>query len=324
MKTKNGFTLVELLVVIAIIGILVALLLPAVQAAREAARKSQCQNNLKQCGLAMLNFESAKRHLPGVGLTPPVANQQSQWAFSVHAKLLPYVEDPNLQDLIDFKHQLMNGAGGSQTLNSAQQSAAKTVVPLFLCPTDGQEPKFSGNDAEWAGTSYVVNMGTGAPTYAFVGKLNGIFWYYSDLRVAEIKDGLSKTFLMSEAVLGNNSTINALQPADELRQHASYGGTGSIDDVMCPAAARWAGTRGNAWIWGREFNIGFNTHQAPNGVASDCARSGSGWFAARSLHPSGVNVALCDGSVSFVADEIDFTLWQSLSTRASGETIALP
>jgi prepilin-type N-terminal cleavage/methylation domain-containing protein/prepilin-type processing-associated H-X9-DG protein len=321
---KRAFTLVELLVVIAIIGVLVALMLPAIQAAREAARRTQCVSNLKQLGIALLNFEDAQGTLPGVGLRPPTSGQQSQWAFSVQAKILPYLEDEALHSLIDLKQPLMVGSGGSQTINPIQREVVKYVVPILLCPSDGQPPLFDSNDAQWAGGCYMINAGTGTPDYSFTAKLDGLFWYQSDLRLAKITDGLSRTLLMSEAVLGNNVQTNADAPQDPLRQYASFGGQGIISDEICKTCDRWAGNRGGAWIWGREFQTAFNTYYPPNHKGWDCARSGSGWLSARSLHPNGVNTLKCDGSVTFVQEDIDLAIWRALSTREGKETLDLP
>lgn len=317
---RRAFTLVELLVVIAIIGILVGLLIPAVQAARESARRTQCVNNLKQLGLGNLNFELVYRRLPGVGIAPLATGQQSQWAFSAQARILPYLEQQSLEDLIDFSQPLMLGSGGSQTINPVHLGIANTVIPSLLCPSDPQEPVFNANSAKWAGTNYMINAGTGTPAYAFTSKLNGVFWYQSDLRLSAIIDGLSQTFLMSEAILGNNETTVASRPIDRSRQYASFGGQGPISDSICQTCDRWAGTRGSSWIWGREFNTAFYTYQSPNYENWDCARSGAGWFAARSFHPGGVNALMCDGSVSFIRNQIDLAAWRGLSTRAGGET----
>src|SRR5688500_9658203 len=150
---RRAFTLVELLVVIAIIGVLIALLLPAVQQAREAARRMSCGNNLKQFGLALLNYEGTHRFFPGSGVNP---NQ-----YSVHTYLLPYLEQKQLGDLVDPSHPLFFFRGTS-TLNPAQAIAAGTPIKTFLCPSDAQAPICSAYiAAAFAGTNYMVNGGTG-------------------------------------------------------------------------------------------------------------------------------------------------------------------
>src|SRR5262245_38382670 len=128
---RLGFTLIELLVVIAILGVLVGLLVPAVQQVRASAARSQCQNNLKQIGLASHNYATARGRLPGSGVSP---NQ-----YSVHTFLLPYAEQDNVKNLVDPNQPLFFFSGQS-TLNPAQAPAAQTTIPLFLCPSDPQAP----------------------------------------------------------------------------------------------------------------------------------------------------------------------------------------
>jgi prepilin-type N-terminal cleavage/methylation domain-containing protein len=312
----RGFTLVELLVVIAIIGVLVALLLPAVQAAREAARRSQCSNHLKQLTLSMHNFESAWQKLPGVGL-----NDQSQWAFSVQSQLLPYCEQENLRNLIDFKQPLMNGSGGSQTLNPVQQPAAAINVPFFTCPSDQTKKSYASNGGIFAPLNYMINCGTAQTVNDFRVPNDGLFWYTSEATFGDIRDGASNTLALSEARLGNDQQTPTV--IDPQRQYASFGGQGNppLSDSYCAGASRWSGNRGSAWIWGREFNIAFDTRRPPNAEVTDCGVNGTGWYKASSQHPGGVHASRCDGSVSFVNDTIELRVWQALSTRARQEVI---
>ncbi len=130
--TRSAFTLVELLVVIAIIGILVGLLLPAVQSAREAARRMQCSNNLKQIALATHNYESSFKRLPAL---------TGSSSFSPQARVLPFIEQANLQNLIDFRQSLFLGPAFAAQLNPAFAVPAGTVVPTFLCPSDAMDPR---------------------------------------------------------------------------------------------------------------------------------------------------------------------------------------
>ena len=321
---RAAFTLIELLVVVAIIGILVALMLPAIQSAREAAWRSSCKNNMKQLGLAMHNYHDIMKMFPspGDGKTS-AAGQGSQWAYSAQAKLLPFLEDKALQSLIDFKQPLTQGSGGSQTINPKQQPAARFVVIPFLCPSDGGVTIFNANSAKWAGNNYMLNSGTGQP-FAFTKSLDGIVWYGANIRQQQITDGLSKTIMWSEAIRGNDATTESSQPIDRARQHISFGGQGDVNDSICQSPTRWAGSRGSAWIWGREFNTAFNTYETPNSNTPDCARSGAGFYAARSFHNGGVNVGMCDGSVTFVTDDVDLSLWRAISTRGGGEMDVWP
>ena len=321
-RKATAFTLVELLVVIAIIGILVGLLLPAVQAAREAARRMQCSNNVKQIALSMHNYESAFKRLPGVaGLT-------TQTSFSPLSKILPFAEQGNLQQLVNFEIPLTQGSGGSQTINPPQQPAAQTVVPFFLCPSDAGITQFN-NGGIFAPTNYMCNGGTGEVSTAGIQQYNlafpndGLFWYGQLTKMAAISDGTSNTLLIAEAIRGNDqsATVTPTGP-NRLRMMISMGGNQpALTDAFCQSKTTFAGRRGSAWIWGNGMNSTFNTHFQPNQIPFDCVVNGMGFLKASSFHTGGVQVALCDGSIQFISNSIDLVTWQALSTRAGGEVI---
>jgi prepilin-type N-terminal cleavage/methylation domain-containing protein/prepilin-type processing-associated H-X9-DG protein len=325
-RANRGFTLVELLVVIAIIGVLIGLLLPAVQSAREAARRMSCSNNLRQFGLAVLNYESSQRHLPSIG-----KQASSQWAFAVQALILPYAENDALHSLVDFDQALTLGSGGSQTINPAQQPAAQTVVDMFLCPSDGGPMAYLENAGTWAPTNYMVNIGSGSTTTMryILNPNDGVFWLLSALRLTRVADGTSKTMAASEAVRGAARDETGSRPtADRDRFYAQLGGgapgSGTDDTSACDGATTWHGRRGTSWLWGREFGACFNTVHTPNADDPDCSRSGAGAFKAASRHPGGVQVLMLDGSVRFVPNEVGLAVWQAASTRDGGETDTLP
>lgn len=322
---RRGFTLFELLAVIAIIGVLVSLLLPAVQQAREAARRMSCRNNLKQLGLALHNYESTHLRLPGFGVSP---NQ-----YSIHTHLLPHLEQANVRNLVDPNQPLFFFAGTS-TLNPAQAPAAGTTIPFFLCPSDPQAPVCSAyNAADFAGTNYMVNGGTGEGVfYDTRYPTDGVFWNSSYLRFADITDGTSGTLFMAETLRGACFTTDGSAPADPRRQGGSLatvaktipnqpGTNPPLTDSLCATATKWLGSHAIAWIWGQTPQSVFNTHEPPNSPRPDCTSNGQGWFKAASMHAGGVNSLLGDGSVRFVGESINLATWRALSTRSAGELV---
>lgn len=333
-RLAPGFTLIELLVVIAIMGVLTAMLLPAIQAARESARQTHCRNNLRQLALAMHTHEESQGFFPGLPAT-------SQSGFSVQAMLLPFIEQANLHNLIDFDQPLMLGSGGSQSLNPVHAQAAETILPLFLCITDGRTPIFENYSVSsgqaFAGTNYVACTGNGVDTnYDTRAVTNGMFWWGSRTGYGHLKDGTSNTLFFSETLLGLGQSSTGAEPIDRRRQMAQYGGggmgapgagfttaPGHNPDLAAAAAAvtTWHGFRGGAWIWGREHTSTFNTYATPNFPVPDVMKNGFGWFTARSQHPDGVNVAMGDASVRFVHNDVDLDTWRALGTRAGGETL---
>ncbi|QDS96526.1 Type II secretion system protein G precursor [Roseimaritima multifibrata] len=342
-QVRRGFTLVELLVVIAIIGVLVGLLLPAVQAAREAARRMQCSNNLKQIGLALHNYESTHKVFPGPEYSTSTASMV--FGFSVQAQVLPFIENANLEALIDYREPLYLGALNYQQFNAVHAVAARTVVPAFLCPSDPQNPiNVSGTDT-FAGLNYVVCAGSGTgKNYDSRAQTDGMFWRGSHTGFRDMTDGSSNTLLLAEALIGGGASYPTPPPAPAMpyfRYIATYaGGPGSmygsgmgfngapgdnpVLEVAVAGAASWSGARCNAWIHGKDIDTGFNAYASPNAPTADVAKNSLGFFAARSLHPAGVNVACGDGSVHFISDSVDMKTWRGMSTRSGREVVSLP
>ena len=326
---RRGVTLIELLVVIAILATLVGLTLPAVQRARESANYIRCRNNLRQIGLAIHQYEGAVGHFPGLGAAP---KQES-----VLARVLPYLELDSLRHQIDTDQPLFTPIGDYGSLHPAQAQAAATVVPLFLCPSDGQAPVGTGYDyAALAGSNYVVNTGTGTGTrYDIRYPTDGLFWYGSKLRHRDVADGLSSTMFVSEALLGAGADSYDTTLADTRRYWLSVsctiwptadapGTTPPLTDAQCMMAMTgmtWRGDRAASWLGGPGQRSTFNTTLMPNDPMPDCGTFGLGRFKAASGHPMGVNMILGDGSVHFIKSHVELATWRALSTRNDGEAL---
>lgn len=340
-STRKGFTLVELLVVIAIIGILIALLLPAVQAAREAARRSQCVDNLKQFGIAVQNYVDIHQTLPfGKGPSYPWLGAPVYARWSPHALMLPMLEQAPLYNTIDFRYPPstpgMAGAGNFMPAYTSvlpqNDVASRTPVPIFICPSDGT----GGNDPTWPGVNnYTANQGNWlcdrndtpppagsvAPTDPSV----GIFMYNSGVKLSQITDGTSHTVFFSEHLRGNgtnNPRSNIFTIPNQTSLNATFLTCNSIDPTIAlPLTYRW----GFSWVMGENCCTAHNHVSTPNTYSCAGLPFGTNMtnmamqVAPSSGHPAGVNVCMGDGSVNFVTDNIDLRIWRALGTRNQNE-----
>jgi prepilin-type N-terminal cleavage/methylation domain-containing protein len=305
-RHPRAFTLVELLVVIAIIGVLVALVLPAVQAAREAARRMSCGNNLRQIGLALHNYHDVTNCLP-------VARNPYPLVHSALSRILPFVEQGNVHQLVDY----------TQPLSAASnQAALQTPLKLFVCPSDGAKGRVSGTNT--GGTNYVVNNGSGAIGFGLIASGDGLFTQ-TNIAFRQVTDGLSNTASASESVLGTGQTSLGKTPADLRREILEVPGGNDPTPGDCQAAAgAWSGQRGAKWLDGHYGNSLYNHYYAPNAAAWDCGNGShnKGLWSARSWHSGGVNLLVADGSARFAGNQISLEVWRAVSTRDGGEATA--
>jgi len=351
-RPRTGFTLIELLVVIAIIGVLIALLLPAVQAAREAARRSQCVNNLKQIGLAMHNYMSSN----GETLPPQTVDSISEYSHNV--RLLPYLElTPlynawNLNLSSRWDGQANGGAWGSTAAGGEQEVYQATVictqVKVFLCPSD-PNPGSGQTGGSWAipvpwvkglawGSNYPMSMGQNRRNHNWIP--NGAAYIASNwdgasktVSLSTFVDGTSNTVIFGEWCKGPGSgdsgqqdglamvytgpsvTTNGQNANDWLQAQNCQFGT----DVV-----QTNGSKGEWWAW--HLSTFLSMQQTPNRRA--CKFTDNYWDrlcgleGASSYHPGGVNMLFGDGSVRFVKSSVNYVNWYAISTPFGSETVS--
>jgi prepilin-type N-terminal cleavage/methylation domain-containing protein len=281
-EDRRGFTLVELLVVIAIIGILIALLLPAVQAAREAARRSQCSNNLVQIGIAMTQYEASHEVLPPGTINPkgPIRSEPAGYHMSWLVQILPYIEEANAYKHIDFS------AGVYDPKNAPVR---KLVRSFALCPSDSGG--WRGKDANVATNNYVgCHNDVEAPIDA---NNHGVLFLNSHVGMRDIPDGTSYTILAGEKLIGDNDLGWMSGTRATLRNTGT-----DINRTPEP------GVRNSRWSTPNKEPV----NQDPLFV---------GGFG--SYHPGGANFVLVNGAIRFLSETIDRTLFTHLGNRADGE-----
>jgi prepilin-type N-terminal cleavage/methylation domain-containing protein/prepilin-type processing-associated H-X9-DG protein len=346
MRRRSGFTLIELLVVLAIIAVLIGLLLPAVQKVREAAARLSCQNNLKQLGLALYNYESARGSFPAAFLgnsgKPAYAGYPDYFfSWSALAQLNPYLEQTAIYNRMDLTQPIYDPTN-NYNITAANQFAVSQVIKLFLCPSDLGQPVATNAATDYGlsqigPTNYAVCVGSGTTNggapYGSPLNSDGMFQGVRPLRVADVTDGTSNTAAMSESLLGqgpeNYSGTTPPAPADPQYVYGYVGFGTPISAAACGSPSTWNGSqrRGFMWASGEMRCASYNHFYTPNSKSYDCVNNDGAtitafaWRAARSRHTGGVNLLLADGSVRFVSNSISPTTWTALATRAGGEVI---
>ncbi len=339
-QVRPGFTLIELLVVIAIIAVLIALLLPAVQAAREAARRSQCVNNLKQLGLAIQNYCDVNSALPPTGSSVPAGYTMGN--IGMKSRILAFMEQTTLFNSINWTYS-------PQTAQNA--TVLTTQINTMLCPSDGNVPAYNGTATMMAAggvqrqvayTNYPNNVGTifsnnggmiDGPTYKMYTPSQG-----PTLTLAGVTDGLSNTAFWSEWTRGTSNyqtqasyqiyvasmrfpTTNVYSPL------INYINSCINSKTIFQGGASEQFARGSEWMNEWCGRGGCYTHvMAPNTksclFSGDGQESSRGLIGASSYHPGGVNVGFLDGSVHFIKNSVNPVTWWAIATRAGGEVIS--
>jgi len=317
-QKSNGFTLVELLVVIAIIGLLMALLLPAIQAAREAARRAQCSNNIRQIALAMNTCENATKSYPSGNIVlaefqpedapidpdnptvPELLIYDGSIGWPVF--ILEYMEQTPLYDRIDTNRLAFtfdggpgSGFEGKEHGDTVNRYAAENMPNIFSCPSaERTKPLNTQKD-------YAVNGGSGKPEQEPRNR-DGVFYCNSATRPSDINDGLSNTIMILESShYGTRITTDAAGK--------------SITEKACYNPFFWVNQAGQGYVVPYDGENRLRINNRKDAVLNRGARS---------EHPGGINFALCDGSVHFLQQKVNFDIYQGLCTRSGGENVTIP
>lgn len=303
---RSGFTVIELLVSIVVVAILLALLLPAVQYARESGRRAQCRNHLKQIGVAVESYNSLH------GMLPPGSSK----GFSLHVFLLPHLDQTSLYEEVDF-------TGSS----SAADEISDHYIEVFHCPSDSVMPS--------RGTNYAGNFGSGVQRYGWNGAYRNLYSGWIEygkggpVRPAGITDGLSNTASVSEILIatGQPDELRSIWPvptpfvgADLLDEFASA--CENLQPGPAPLPDHWS--RGRPWTEGNPGYTLYNHVLPPNRRSCKNETVADGAYPAASNHAGGVHVLYCDGHVQFVSDSIERVIWRAIGSRNGGEAVSPP
>lgn len=333
-RLRRGFTLIELLVVIAIIAILIGLLLPAVQKVREAAARMKCQNHLKQLGLAAHNFESTYQTLPPGEWTRPTDGGANRPTLA--AVLLAYVEQANKFSQFNFTVDVSVAANAT---------ARRQDVPIFLCPSDSSTAAMSDGGLPVGRISYFGNIGAVADSRLNSDPRGGVFYVTSvgagetpkGAPILSITDGTSNTAMFAEVMRANNAGVldyATNTSSGDISTSPSLNDGRAVSGCAGGSPSILINYTGLQYYRGGINHNSFYSHTLPvnwnkktGNTATQKYNCGDTSFrrthiAASSFHSGGANVCMADGSVRFVRDSLDFTVWQAVGTRAAGEVLS--
>jgi len=343
-RSPGGFTLVELLVVIAIIAVLIGLLLPAVQSAREAARRSSCSNKLKQLGLGMHSYLSARDVFPSNAYHPNAGTNWTNWELlGAHYQILPYMEEQVTFDRIN-----LDGSA------SAMLGIIRTRLDSFTCPSDSP----SAAAAAWGPCNYAWSTGSSPHAVPSRANANGFIHVqkrgnneprtetqntWPGMLVAEFLDGLSKTIMGSELLCGTGANEGDVPRNFAVNVSNVFSGIANLNfateaevaamGAATVAATEWRGRGGQQWGWYGHGATALNTTVRPNWQFPSGGVSAPGWaydhgnwcvFPPRSRHPGLVNAVMADGAVVTFNNDIDLLTFQRLGHRSDGNAVNLP
>jgi type II secretory pathway pseudopilin PulG len=343
---------VELLVVIAIIAVLIGLLLPAVQAARESARRSQCQNNLRQLGIAMMTHESAKKGLPPMAIHWTTADMTKAYGAAFtgnwyddhgwYMQVMPFLENGGLAGLVRVDKSFSD---------PANFAARRTFVPTLACPTDIGLQKNEWPSATWARVrfNYVVNAGNTVYGQHNLGSCPGAFptcvkfggapfGPRTRTKISKLSDGASKTLMLSEVLVlpetipwgGPYSDAQTALGGQVFTGYKTPNAQGAANaDALCRQQEWWTAVKDGWSSQKLPLSAAGTPAQpvaVPPGAPADSYADSNGhkqqFIVARSKHPGGVNAARCDASVAFVGDDVDPYLWNALTSAGGGEAVS--